>query len=212
MNWAYKDVFQSHGNFICATFNKPMPYYIGNIFRYVLLGPIVVSTTILFARDILEKVGYQNEDYRLAEEYEMIVRICKKYSVGFLDYPTYLYRYHGDQISRANQTWTRKRALIWIEIEKVMLHTLLDWGIGDRSYYQNNSDWLNARAAELYHCIGSMWMEYGNIEEARKCFKQGLSYDSNWKPNQQYLLISFFPALVRRIYFGIINRIKKKFY
>jgi glycosyltransferase involved in cell wall biosynthesis len=209
LNWAYEDVFQTQGEFTCASIAQPMHYYIGDIFRHVLRGPVVISTTMLFPRRILGDVGYQNEGYRVAEEYEMVVRICKRYKVGFINHPTYLYRYHGDQISEAGQPWTEERALTWIEVEKVVLQALLDWGIGDKEYYYSNSAWLNDRAAELYHCIGEKWLEYGDEEEARKCFRQGLAFDHASRDNRQCLVISFLPRPVRRMIFGMRNRVRR---
>ncbi len=211
LNWSYKDVFSTEGEIACAALQKPVSYYIGNIFNHVLLGPVVMSNTILFPKRILDDVGYQNEAYRVAEEYEMIVRICKRYTVGFINHPTYLYRYHGDQISEARKSWTRERALTWIEVERVALQALLDWGIGDHDYYKNNFTWLNARASELCFSIGEKWLEYGDVREARNYFRKGQYFDNTRSENQRYFIFSFLPAQIRRIILAIARRMKKDF-
>ena len=207
--WSYEDLYPVKGEFSCNSLNCPVPYYIGNIFRYVLMDPMIPSPTILFHRSVLEKVGYQNENYNLAEEYEFIVRICKNFKAAFLNIPTHVYHYHDGQTSKVNQPKTKDKILKEVEIQKVILQAVLDWGYGDEAYYTENHDWLNPRLAELYHCLGEKWLEYGDAKKARDCFKKGLSFDPAWKANRQYLYLSFLPAISRRIIFGVSNRIRK---
>jgi len=196
--WSYEDVYPVRGLFYCKAFANPVPYYIGNIFSYVLQGPLLISTTILFPRELLQSVGYQNESYRLAEEYELIVRICKHYNVAFLNIPTYLYRYHDNQISMVSNPRIRRKILTEIEIEKAFLQAVLDWGYGDKKYYAENKDWLNHRIAELYNCIGEKWLEIGEASKARDNFRKGHSYDPSWSKNIQYLRFSYLPNIIRR--------------
>jgi glycosyltransferase involved in cell wall biosynthesis len=207
-NWSYKDIYSDHGEFTCSAVKKPVPYYRGNIFRYALLGSLVMSNTIMFHKNILTIVGYQNENYRNAEDLEFVVRICKHCITGFIDYPTYLYRYHKDQISLINQKWTTEKALLAIRVEKVMLQAVLDWGIGSKKYYNDNASWLNRRVAELYHYIGEQWLEIGDSKEARNCFNNGLSFDPSWQKNRRYYYLSFVPSILRRIFFGVLRRLR----
>ena len=209
--WAYKDIFPASGKLAFASLEKPIPWYAGHLFRYVLLGPLVMTNTVMFPRAILKKAGYQNENYRLAEEYEHIVRICKHYKVGFLDVPTYRLHYHGDQISMAKKPWSKEKALNEIETEKVLLQAVLDWGYKDAEYFAGNSYWLNPRLAELYHCLGEKWLEYGNVAEARDCFVKGLSFDPSWKKNRLCWYQSFLPAIARRILRGVSVRMERRF-
>ena len=206
--WSYGDVFPHHGKMLGSSGGDSIEYYSGNIFRSILLGPLVISTTALFRREVLRKVGFQNETYGLGEDYEWMVRVSKQFCVGFVNYPTYLYRYHGDQISEVKQPWTRERALKWLEIEGVMLQAVLDWGIGDKAFYGKNKGYLNARVAELYQCIGARWLECGNMGEARACFRRGLSYDARSEMNRQYLFLSYLPFIARRIFFSLLQRMR----
>ncbi len=209
--WAYKDIFPASGELAFAPLGKPVSWYSGNLFRYVLMGPLVMSPTVMFPAAVLKAVGYQNENYRLAEEYEHIVRVCKHYKVGFLDVPTYLIHYHGDQISMAKEPWSMEKALNEIETEKVLLQAVLDWGYKDAEYYAGNSWWLNPRLAELYHCLGEKWLEYGNDQAARDCFSKGLSFDPSWKKNRLCWYQSFLPAIARRVLRGVSVRMESRF-
>ncbi|MBI5588801.1 MAG: glycosyltransferase family 2 protein [Deltaproteobacteria bacterium] len=205
--WSYDDIYQV---------KKRLPFsggvvecYIGDIFRHVLMDPLVPSFTILFPREILEKVGYQNEAYRLAEDYEFIVRVCKRFKAAFLDIPTYVYRYHAGQVSVPGQPKTKDNLLKVIRIHEVFLQAVLDWGCGDAEYYSRNRGWLNARIAELYQCIGGFWMEYGDAGKGRECFKKGLSFDPHGKGNRKSLYLSFLPSSLRRVYTGTSRRIRR---
>lgn len=196
--WSYEDLFPVQGKFDCRALNAPVPFYIGQLFRYVLQGPVVMSNTILFPKEILKHTGYQNESYRLAEEYELIVRICKYYEVAFLDIPTYLYRYHDHQLSKVNQPKTRKKISTEIETEEVILQAILDWGYKDKAYYSRNYDWLNHQLAEQYLCLGQKWLDYGNAGKARECFRIGHTFEPTWRQNRVSWWFSFLPNIVKR--------------
>lgn len=206
--WSYEDIYPVQGRFYYETLAEPVTYYIGNIFRHALQGPVLMSNTVLFQREILQSIGYQNEAYHLAEEYEFIVRICKNYHAAFLNIPTYLYRYHDNQISLINNPRSREKALTEIEIEKVLLQAVLDWGYGDNRYYEENKDWLNRRLAELYHCIGGMWLEIGEAHKARENFMKGDGFVPSWRENRRLLYVTYLPPFFRRVYLGIRRRLK----
>ena len=207
--WTYEDIFPTKGEFLCDEWERPIPYYVGDLFRFTLMDPLVPSLTIFFRREVLDVVGYQNEAYHLAEEYEFIVRICKRFPVAFLNVPTYVYRYQEDQISKVNQTATKEKIHIDIGIEKVILQSVLDWGVADKQYYVRNRDWLNSRLAELYHCLGEKWLDYGDAKKARGCFELGLTSDPGWKTNRRDWYLSFLPDIGRRVVFLILGKMAK---
>jgi hypothetical protein len=89
-----------------------------------------------------------------------------------------------------------------------MLQAVLDWGIGSKKYYNDNASWLNRRVAELYHYIGEQWLEIGDSKEARNCFNNGLSFDPSWQKNRRYYYLSFVPSILRRIFFGVLRRLR----
>lgn len=206
--WSYDDLYPVKGELTFKPLDMPVPYYIGDIFKYTLLGTFVFSNTALFPAEVLKKTGYQNEAYRVAEDYELMVRICKHYKVGFLNIPTYIYLYHDDQISMVNQAITKKKLAKEIEIEEVIIQTVLDWGYSDGEYYSKNKEWLDRHLAEMHLCAGQKWLEYGDPKRAREYFKKGLSFDPSWHENRRYLYASFLPPFFRRVYFGIRRHLK----
>ncbi|MFO0754196.1 MAG: glycosyltransferase [Thermodesulfovibrionales bacterium] len=207
--WKYGDIFRVRGEMRCDALREPVPYYKGHLFKYVLLDPLIPSPTILFPRVILEKTGYQNEAYSLAEEFEFIVRICKQYEVAFLDVPTYTYCYHHDQVSKVNQHAAKEKRMTEVEIQKVLLQAVLDAGYADREFYEGNKDWLAPRLAELYYCLGEKWLNCGNAGHARECFQKGLGFDPEWWKNVHLWYSSFLPAGMRSALRYIVRRARR---
>lgn len=206
---SYHDIFPVRGEFAVEGMKETIPYYSGNIFKFVLMGPLVFSPTILFQRKILDQIGYQNEAYWMGEEYEFVVRICKRYPAAFLDIPAYLIRYHSHQISLVRQERTRKKILTELESEKTLLQAVLDWGYSDKEYYAKNQEWLNPRVSELYHCIGEKWFDLGDSKKARESFKKGLSFNPASRENLTCWWLSYLPSVGRRIFWGVSHRIRK---
>lgn len=216
---AYEDIYSESGRFEWRGSESGVQYYLGDVFRHVLRGTLIMSNTVLFRREVLERVGYQNETYVYAQEYEFVVRICKHHPVAFLNRPTYLIRYHPGQHSGyqaipqsepdTSKAEIRKETLRSIEAEKVCLQAVLDWGCGDPDYYRENRGWLDRRVAELYHYIGEMWLSIGEYRMARESFRKGHSQDPTWGGNRRALAWSFCPNPVRRAINGGINRVRR---
>jgi glycosyltransferase involved in cell wall biosynthesis len=200
--WHYDDIFSVKGVFVSNATGKPVTYHAGDLFPYALMGTIVPSPTVLFPRNILEVVGFQNEAYKLAEEYEFIVRICKHYKVAFLNIPTYVYHHHSNQTSYffiKGRLQQKKEILQWIETFSVMLNAVLDWGYKDKEYYKNNKESIDLRLAEIYHVIGLKWLQYGDGKKAMESFK--LSYYFNPVNKRKYLIyrcLCFIPGYIFR--------------
>jgi glycosyltransferase involved in cell wall biosynthesis len=206
--WSYTDVFSVSGEFVYSTSEPPIPFYAGDIFKFVLQGPVLVSNTVLIRREVLNRVGLQNEEYRNAQEYELVVRISKHYQVAFVDTPSYVLRYHDSQISMPMAPFSERAVLTRIRTEKVFLQTVLDWACADTDYYSENKDWLDRRLSELHHCIGEKYLVLNQLQEAREHFKLGRYYDSSCSPNARALRFSYLPRPLRRLVKGGARRIR----
>ncbi|NQZ02584.1 MAG: glycosyltransferase [Bdellovibrionales bacterium] len=73
----------------------------GRIFdRCVELCCISPSTTLVH-RSLFSEIGYFREDFPVCEDYDMWLRICEKYEVGFVETPLIKkYGGHEDQLSQ----------------------------------------------------------------------------------------------------------------
>jgi len=216
---SYDDIYSESGTFPWKESEEEVQFFLGDVFRHVLRGTLIMSNTILFRREVLEKVGLQNETYLYAQEYEFVVRICKHFRVAFLNRPTYLIRYHPGQHSgyqgipqpggESSRATFKKETLRSIQAERVCLHAVLDWGCDDPVYYERNRDWLDRRVAELYHYIGEMWLSIGEYKNARESFRKGHSHDPTWSRNRRSLGWSYCPNILRRVIHGAITRVRR---
>jgi glycosyltransferase involved in cell wall biosynthesis len=198
--WAYEDVYEEKGTFDWN--GRSVPWYAGDIFRFVLRGSLVMSNTVLFRRSLLEQAGLQNEAYRYAQDYEFVVRLCKYGRAAFLDVPTYRIRFHPGQHSLYQGARAlgdrRKKLPIEIAAENVALRAVLDWGCGDPGYYAANRAWLDRRVAEVHHNIGMLWLTLGDPVKARESFEDGRARDPGYRLNRVDWWWSYAPSLVRR--------------
>jgi hypothetical protein len=154
-------------------------------------------------------VGYQNEAYCNAQEYELLVRICKHHQVAFLNIPTYLYRYHDAQLSMVGSPMSKEKIRTKIRIDEVFLQAVLDWGYSDTNYYDENSEWIDRRIAELYHCIGERWLDIDEVAKARAAFRCGQAFESSDSTNINMLRLSFLPKIARRIVTKVLTLVNK---
>lgn len=212
--WSYDDLYPVKGELVHDGSGKPVPYYMGDVFKYTLMGTCVFSNTVLFPREILRDIGYQKVDNPICQDYEFVVRICKHNNkrallTAFLNVPTYLYRYHENQISMPNHLKTKKKLFTEIEIEKGITQAILDWGYNDKEYYSRNHKWLDHQLAEQYLCLGQKWLEYGDAKQARACFRAGHDFDPTFLSNRQAWRLSFLPNIMRRGGSWIARRLKK---
>jgi glycosyltransferase involved in cell wall biosynthesis len=174
--WRFEDVFSSRNEVSARYRGRVVTLYTGDIFDFVLRGTLVATTTMLIRRGVFDVVGYQNEAYRFAEDYEFVLRICKRFRVGFLDLPTYTVQYHEGQMSRflTRDRAGRRREDVVLEIEgwQVLLRAILDWAYNDPVYYAAHRTAVDGRLAELHKTIGYLWRDYGDPAKARESLRR----------------------------------------
>jgi hypothetical protein len=163
----------------------------------------------LFPKQILEIIGYQDETIRSGQDYEFIVRICKHYTVAFLNNPTYVILHHGDQLSNQFKNNKNRRILDALDLENLFLKVVRTWAFEDKEYYNQNRHQVNERLAEIYLRLGVGWMEYGDDEKAKKCFEDCDIFDPIVRKYRKYLWLFSMPLIIRRIIFGILHKLKK---
>jgi glycosyltransferase involved in cell wall biosynthesis len=100
MQWGFEDVYEEREDIFFGELGRTVACYTGDIFDLVVRNSLVMSNTILIRREVLDVVGYQNEAYRIAQDYDYVVRICKRFRVALIDIPTYRLYYHDGQLSR----------------------------------------------------------------------------------------------------------------
>ncbi len=72
----------------------------GYIFEDALKKCIIGPSTVLFKRELLDDVGYFDEELEIAEDYELWLRVTARYPVAYINLPLVIKRGgHEDQLS-----------------------------------------------------------------------------------------------------------------
>lgn len=90
-----RSLIDKEGNIIKKDFSNKK-FKSGYIFDDLLFGSCMVPCTVMVKRDCLKTVGYYDESISGGEDWELYLRICKKYPVIFIDSVIANYRYHGN--------------------------------------------------------------------------------------------------------------------
>ena len=198
-NLTYNEIFPVKGTFPSDVLDRPIPFYIGNLFKYALQDTLIPSNTILFSKHILEQIGYQDETIRSGQDYEFAVRICKYTDVAFLNYPTYIILHHGDQLSNRFRNSRDRRILDAIDLEMLFLKVVSSLAYEDKAYYHKNRRAVDSRLAEIYFRLSILLLVYDDKKNARKCFNYSAHYDPNKQKRQIFRWLLSMPLTIRQL-------------
>jgi len=97
------------------------PFYKKEIeisYQNMINNNFVASGSVMIKRDILNTIGLFNEEYLLAEDYDLWLRIVEKYKINYIHDPLYLY--HRDTINKVSLTSNPKNlSLLLNNVEKI---------------------------------------------------------------------------------------------
>ena len=78
---------------------KPEKGYSGWIFKELLAKSFIQTSTVVVKRECLDAVGPYDETFSLGDEYDMFLRIARKFQCGFVDKGLTRYRVHDTNAS-----------------------------------------------------------------------------------------------------------------
>ena len=81
---------------------KPEKGYSGWIFKELLSKSFMQTSTVMVKRECLNAVGPYDESFSLGDEYDMFLRISKRFQCGFIDKGLTRYRAHDTNASKDN--------------------------------------------------------------------------------------------------------------
>ncbi|MCR4291139.1 MAG: glycosyltransferase family 2 protein [Candidatus Scalindua sp.] len=79
---------------------KPVKGYSGWIFKELLSKSFIQTSTVIVKRECLNAVGPYDESFSLGDEYDMFLRISKRFQCGFVDKGLTRYRVHDTNASK----------------------------------------------------------------------------------------------------------------
>jgi glycosyltransferase involved in cell wall biosynthesis len=200
--WGFEDIYPEREEVFVDGLGRSVACYSGDIFDFVLMGTLVMSNTILFRREALDVAGYQNENYRFAEDYEFVLRLCKHFRVGFIDVPTYHLYFHDGQISRfvtKKSVGGSKADLLKSEGMEVLLAAVVDSAYSDSRYYEKHKKEVDARMAELNAEIGYLRCKCGDYGKGRGFLRKSYEIRGKRLPLLRSCIVPFFPEKCKRL-------------
>jgi hypothetical protein len=158
--------------------------YAGDVYSAIVMGNLVLTSTVLLRRERFERVDGFDEDFRSGEDHDYHLRTCREGPVAFIDVPAIQYqRGLGDHLTGLRYTiaynflLTITRAVERdpdrIRLPRHMLHWVLGYA---------------------HSWVGEELMKMGEHAQARPYLARSLGYRS-WQPRVLAQLgLSYLPA------------------
>lgn len=137
----------------------------GNILPELFQYNFIATQTVMIRRECFEDVGLFDPEFRAAQDYNMWLRICKKYAVHYMPKVVARYRIHEGQIS-----W---RFDVSYESERRVIEKFIEQNPG-MEFLKTFS--VEARLADLYYRFGHDCFHSRNFEKARETLSKSLNY------------------------------------
>ena len=91
----------AHSDIIIS--NNSNEYIFSNkLFEFILNWGISVTSAFILKRSIFDELNGYNEDYKLAQSLDLMLQICKKYPIGYIDQIGVKRRRHKKSITMGN--------------------------------------------------------------------------------------------------------------
>jgi glycosyltransferase involved in cell wall biosynthesis len=166
--------------------------YSGYIFPQLLLHNFVFGggSTVMIRRECIETVGYFNENLRTVEDYELWLRISKRYKVGYIDEVLALYRFHGSNKSQNFVPHTTAKIQVLEDILTRFPEARLEAG----------KRLVNRRLHSFYYDLGYHFFDTQDYNEARKYLTQSIRLVPTHIASYLYLAATFLhPTMICRM-------------
>ena len=172
--------------------------YWGDLSKTILLGSLFLTSTVVNSNDCLKSVGNFDETFLTGEDYDLHVRIARRFNVGYIDFSTTEYRrFHSDQLSSEKMELETSYAVL-----KIINKAIKD----DRFNYEKNKKFFDRRLSASYYTIGSIYYKKRIYAKALNNFLKSLRLSFKQKRIYVYTIMS----LLKLPYEIARNRLKLK--
>lgn len=127
----------------------------GYILEFVLKLPVMTCSYMLIKKEVFNQVGYFDESFKTADDFDMILRICSKYKAVLIEEPLIKYKKSDNSVSHRLFSGNRLRA-----IEKLYTYA--------PEFVRENKELLEQTKASINMSYAEdlLWHRY--IKEAQK--------------------------------------------
>ncbi|MFC1657044.1 glycosyltransferase [Candidatus Moduliflexota bacterium] len=156
--------------------------YGSNVFEELCLGNFINSITVVIRRTVLDKIGHFDEAFRMAQDYDLWLRVAAEYKIAFQDEIMGEYRLHDNNSSRGNIEVVKDDLKILNKIRSMyptLVSDIPEIKIRDR-YYQK------------YYMLGYGYFCQYDLNNARRYFLKSLRIKKTSMRALMYVLSTFF--------------------
>ena len=155
----------------------------GSIYENLLRENFIFTPTVIVKKEILEKMGYFDESYRICEDYKMWLNIAKNYSIGFIDEPLVIRNRHKENITQDKYLFISSGIRLFEEILNSNNHSPKLKNIIKNEYYRR------------FFNLGYYYWDKGDMGSARRSFANAMKYKGNILKSLPYLIVAYLRGL-----------------
>jgi glycosyltransferase involved in cell wall biosynthesis len=146
-------------------------FYVGNVFSHMLVGGLAPTSTCIFRRERVLKVGLFNTSIHIVEDLEFLLRTAREGAVGYIDAPSMQY-----QKGMADQLTCAENKLDAALNHLQVIQPFLEY---DRDRIQLSDQQIRHLLADVHRWIGEKAFDAGKRTLAREHLRKSLGL--NWR-------------------------------
>jgi glycosyltransferase involved in cell wall biosynthesis len=145
--------------------------YVGDIYSKLVLGNLVLPSSVLMTRERLERVGRFDETLEVAgEDFDFFLRVCREGPVAFSDVPTVLYQVgEADQLTHSSKT---------VYMARNYVRTLEGALADDRERIDLDPKLVRRTRAHAHTWAGQAYLDAGDAASARPHLRTAIELGS----------------------------------
>lgn len=144
------------------------PVYTGNALYWLMMGNFIQPSTLLIERALFVESGGFDEEFRVAEDTELFLRLSKSVDYSYVDLPLMTYAVRGGSLLHANLLLTV------ISGTKALVRHCVE----DREVYERFPGRIDRAVARKYARLGYFYLSELKNREARSSAREALRYRS----------------------------------
>ena len=144
---------------------KPEKGYSGWIFKELLSKSFIQTSTVVVRMECLNAVGPYDESFTLGDEYDMFLRVAKRFQCGFIDKALTRYRVHDKNASKNDFLFDKEN----LRVFKKVYNSYTDLDEREKKILRKRIAMYSIKVA------GSLYNQ-GQLEESKKYQKEAREY------------------------------------
>jgi glycosyltransferase involved in cell wall biosynthesis len=152
----------------------------GKIYNSLAKDYFIIISGLMIRRKVFDQIGCFNHNFNIIGDFDLIMRISKKFNAHAIQEPLIYYRYHQNNFSKLNKLMFYEEFKYWYNIQSEF----------NDQFFLNNNNYFKKKLLSL-HIIHLLT----NSDKNYYLFKKILKYPDFFK-KIKYFLIFFTPKIL----------------